>query len=278
MGQDDTADVTTPTDDTDIPLDTDGDGTLDATDTDDDNDSVLDTDDAFPLDADESVDTDSDGTGDHADTDDDDDTILDADDAFPLDVNESVDTDNDGTGDNADSDGEKNCRTANNEDQGKADLEKILDVPIFLKWLAANSVLQNWDTYGAMAHNYFLYRNPATLRFEWIPWDNNEALVPHARCLSLGASEVTAQWPLIRYLLDDPGYAAQYRLNVHDFASNVFNAARMQPVYDAQAALIQGAVLDEGFGYTFTSPAKFPAAISALKTHAASRQAAALAF
>ena len=44
----------------------------------------------------------------------------------------------------------------------KAALEAIFDVDIFLKWLAANTVMQNWDTYGVMTHNYFIYNNPET--------------------------------------------------------------------------------------------------------------------
>ena len=42
----------------------------------------------------------------------------------------------------------------------KKNLEKVFNVDIFLKWLAANTVIQNWDTYGNMSHNYFLYNNP----------------------------------------------------------------------------------------------------------------------
>jgi len=160
----------------------------------------------------------------------------------------------------------------------KTNLENILDVPVFLKWFAANNVLQNWDTYGVMPHNYYLYRNPDTQLFEWIPWDNNEALVSNPRCLSLNASEVTSQWPLLRYLLDDSVYAEQYRQNVHEFATSLFNTTRMVPLYDTRAALIQDAVLSENADYTFTSPRRFSESISALKAHVAAREAAALAY
>ncbi|MCP4756677.1 MAG: hypothetical protein GY866_37925, partial [Proteobacteria bacterium] len=160
----------------------------------------------------------------------------------------------------------------------KADLELILDVPIFLKWFAANNVLQNWDTYGVMPHNYYLYRNPDTQLFEWIPWDNNETLVSNPRCLSMNASEVTSRWPLLRYILDDSDYAEQYRQNVHEFAISLFNATRMTPLYDTRAALIRDAVLGESADYTFTSSRRFSEAVSALKAHVAAREAAALAY
>jgi hypothetical protein len=59
----------------------------------------------------------------------------------------------------------------------RAALEAKFDVDHFLRWLAVNTVIQNWDVYGAMPHNYYLYGDPrknGVLR--WIPWDNNEAL------------------------------------------------------------------------------------------------------
>ncbi len=160
----------------------------------------------------------------------------------------------------------------------KTNLEMILDVPVFLKWFAANNVLQNWDTYGVMPHNYYLYRNPDTQRFEWIPWDNNEALASNPRCLSLNASEVTSGWPLLRYLLDDSDYAEEYQQNVHEFATSLFNTTRMAPLYDTRAALIQDAVLSESPDYTFTSSRRFSESISTLKAHAEAREAAAIAY
>jgi spore coat protein CotH len=160
----------------------------------------------------------------------------------------------------------------------KSDLEKILDVPVFLRWLAANLVMENWDTYGVMPHNFYLYRNPATQRLEWIPWDSNEALASSVRSLGIGASTVTSSWPLIRCLLDDPGYAAQYRANVHEFAAGLFNATRMVSLYEAQSALVRDSVLREGAGYTYTPPSLFTAAVSALQVHVAGRETAALAY
>jgi spore coat protein H len=58
--------------------------------------------------------------------------------------------------------------------QWRAKLESTVDVDLFLKWLAVNTAIENWDTYGAMAHNYYLYADPRKNgRLQWIPWDNN---------------------------------------------------------------------------------------------------------
>jgi spore coat protein CotH len=58
----------------------------------------------------------------------------------------------------------------------RAELERTFDVDLFLRWLAVNSTISNWDAYGALAHNYYLYGDPAQGgRLRWIPWDNNFA-------------------------------------------------------------------------------------------------------
>lgn len=58
----------------------------------------------------------------------------------------------------------------------RAGLERVFDVDLFLRWLAVNTAIGNWDAYGAMAHNYYLYGDRAREgRLRWIPWDHNMA-------------------------------------------------------------------------------------------------------
>jgi len=59
----------------------------------------------------------------------------------------------------------------------RTDLESVLDVGGFLTWLATNTLIKNWDTYGGNSRNYYLYNNPDTGVLSWIPWDNNYALM-----------------------------------------------------------------------------------------------------
>lgn len=148
----------------------------------------------------------------------------------------------------------------------RAELEAIFNVNDFLKWLAISSVIQHWDSYGAMAHNYYLYNDPDTGQINWISWDHNMVLnggaiggrwpgggrpgggmPPDAqngqnpppqppangagegqgerpgwggpggrggfagmRSVSLDRAEIGDNWPLIRFVLDDPTYYAAY--------------------------------------------------------------------
>jgi spore coat protein CotH len=93
-------------------------------------------------------------------------------------------------------------------------LEDVLDVPGVIRYLAIHNLIQNWDAYGRMSHNFYLYGDPDNGdRLTWIPWDFNEAFHNQGRpeALTLGMDEVQSDWPLIRRLMDDPTYAQDYR-------------------------------------------------------------------
>jgi spore coat protein H len=58
-------------------------------------------------------------------------------------------------------------------DGEKGDIEKVLDVDTALKYIAANAVLGNYDSYnGDKGHNYMLYGDENG-KFSVLPWDFN---------------------------------------------------------------------------------------------------------
>lgn len=154
----------------------------------------------------------------------------------------------------------------------RARLEQTLDVDGFLRWLATNQLAQNWDVYGVLPHNYYLYADDRRGVLTWIPWDNNMSLqeritvpgldvtVPQnpqaggrvfqaegfGRAGSLSQEEVGDDWPLIRFLLDDEVYAARYRELVAEVAGGAFSVERMTPIYEANAALLTDALTSAG--------------------------------
>jgi spore coat protein CotH len=46
-----------------------------------------------------------------------------------------------------------------------------LDIDAFLRFIAANALLANLDSYLGYGHNYYMYLVPATNKFVFIPWD-----------------------------------------------------------------------------------------------------------
>ncbi|MGQ1785846.1 CotH kinase family protein [Saccharicrinis sp. GN24d3] len=156
----------------------------------------------------------------------------------------------------------------------KTNLESVLDVDNFLKWLAANTVIQNWDTYGNMTHNYYLYNNPENNLLTWIPWDNNEAFQNGKRSgtLSFSMSEVSSSWPLIRYLINQDDYKQTYEGYLQQFIDEVFVPADMINTYSTYYDLIKDYAYAEESGYTYIySDAYFDSAVSTLKSHVQTR-------
>jgi len=161
-------------------------------------------------------------------------------------------------------------------------MESKIDMTMFLKWLAANTVMQNWDTYGKMSHNYYLYNHPTIGKFVWVPWDNNESLQSGKMggAINIDLSGVSSQWPFIDYIASDNKYFPLYKQYAKEFASTVFTPAKMYATYTNYASLLRPYAAKEVSGYTFlkTGISGFDAAISQLKSHVDQRSASAIAL
>jgi len=169
----------------------------------------------------------------------------------------------------------------------RSGLEARFDVALFLKFLAANTVLQNWDTYGMAPHNYLLYAEPDDPdRLKWLATDLNEALRATGTpkpLPGLSLADVGDDWPLIRYVLDDATYAAAYRAEVQAFAEGPFAADALISRMEALHALIAPSVAAERTPFTLLeSPEAFATSLDtgtdALKPHVLARHQAVQAF
>jgi hypothetical protein len=128
----------------------------------------------------------------------------------------------------------------------RSGLEAKLNVQSFLDVLAFSRAIGHWDSYGVMTHNYYLYGDPLDMgRLVWISWDHNMSLQRgfFFGGLTVMMDEVTEDWPLIRYLLDDAVYREQYRASLRAALGGLFEKAK----FDARAmqlhALVTPAVL-----------------------------------
>ena len=164
-----------------------------------------------------------------------------------------------------------------NAELWRSSLEQVFNTEIFLKWLAVNTTVQNWDTYGKMTHNYYLYNDPGNKKLTWIPWDNNEALKTGKQggAISVSCEEVGSNWPLIRYLLDDEKYLKVYNLYLQQVITSTFEPSKMTAKYQNYSTLIREyavGIYGEQTDYTFLNSAgDFDSAISELISHVNSR-------
>lgn len=153
---------------------------------------------------------------------------------------------------------------------------------MFLKYLAVNGIIQNWDTYGQMAHNFYLYNDPDRNVLTWIPWDNNESLQEGKLkgALALDFSDLDHNtWPLIAKIYADETYQAEYDGYLKEVIDGAFETTKMQELYDTYATLIEPYATTERNGFSFLKDSsEFTQAIQTLKTHASSRAIAVEAY
>jgi spore coat protein CotH len=147
----------------------------------------------------------------------------------------------------------------------RTELESVFDVDGFLEWLAISAVIQHWDTYGLMTHNFYLYDDPDTGLLNWISWDHNQILaggdaVPGGarpgglrRTVLPGREEVGANWPLIRYLVDDSVYAERYVTYMAEAVDGALNPETLEQQCREYAALLAPYAEDELGGAAYES-------------------------
>jgi hypothetical protein len=157
-------------------------------------------------------------------------------------------------------------------------IEARLDVNGFLRWLAANTIVGNFDAYGGLsAHNYYLYGSPRHRdRLFWIPWDHDLAISggggigfggggAAGATVDLFHQSIAANWPLIRFFMDDPVYRAAYRVHVEDLLNTALEPSRVSATFRSEQARIAPFVIGaegEVAGRTFAGgPVQFDAAL-----------------
>ncbi|MES2797305.1 MAG: CotH kinase family protein, partial [Bacteroidota bacterium] len=167
---------------------------------------------------------------------------------------------------------------SSNPEQWRTELEKVFDVQHFLKYLAINNTIVNWDSYGAIAHNFYLYNDKGKLK--WIPWDHNLSMTTtgggtNRTAVTIDMQAVTNQWPLIRYLADQEIYYSAYKKYAGDFINSTFTPSKIYALIDKYQTLISPYVVGtepEVAGYTYLkSAADFTNSASILKNHVKTR-------
>jgi len=120
------------------------------------------------------------------------------------------------------------------------ELNNVFDTRGFLRFLACNRVVANWDVYGAIAHNYYLYNDPLADLLVWIPWDHDNGLknMHEMTTFDFQFSEIGDDWPLIRYLIDNQNYKEVFRQEVEAFINGAFHPDRFIPVLNENLDIV----------------------------------------
>lgn len=112
-----------------------------------------------------------------------------------------------------------------------------LDVDQFLRFMAVNVLLSNLDSFLAGAQNYYVYFDPTSRRFQFLPWDMDHSFgnfpltgTPETRRdLSIhvpGGERHT----FIRRILELPRYRDAYDTHLANFLATIFSLEAMHPL------------------------------------------------
>jgi len=129
-----------------------------------------------------------------------------------------------------------------------AEIEEVLDVDEFLRFLAVSTVIIHLDNYPGTGHNYYLYEVDGY--FTIIPWDLNMAFgsfdcfgLDREGIINLYIDEPTcgpmADRPLIERLLSHQPYLDAYHRYLQSLLDGPFSVAAMESLIDGLADLIR---------------------------------------
>jgi spore coat protein CotH len=159
-------------------------------------------------------------------------------------------------------------------------LPQVLDAQLntgrFMKQWAAMNIFSSLDSYIGSGHNYYLYHDTITNKFEFIAWDNNEAFGSFKNNLNSTQlkqldmyylrTPVTGR-PLCNNMLQNSTYKEMYNQAycnlLYDFTNTYFDSkidslrnAIQQSVYNDPKKMYSNTKFDSSFNYdvTLTGP------------------------
>jgi hypothetical protein len=109
-------------------------------------------------------------------------------------------------------------------------LESSLNVDAFLRYLAVNTIIDNWDSYVYTGNNYYLFNDPVSGRFEWIPWDLTWGENANAPLFTRSESGMMESAPLYDLVFSVEKYQDAYRAYIDLLSRYWFNPRNLTPM------------------------------------------------
>ena len=106
-------------------------------------------------------------------------------------------------------------------------LEASINVDAFLRYLAVNTIIDNWDSYIYTGNNFYLFNDSVSGRFEWIPWDLTWGGNVQAPLFARSESGLMEGAPLYDNVLVVDKYQRAYIAYLDLLARNWFTSANL---------------------------------------------------
>jgi len=140
-------------------------------------------------------------------------------------------------------------------------IQEVFDVDLFLRNIALEILMGQWDGYAYNKNNFFLYQRESDGKIVYISYDLDN---------TFGIDWFNINWalrniytwspgnqnrPLYTKLLAVPYFRDRFTFHLNDILSNIWNVSNLQTQLEAQQALITPAALDDdykGLDYGFS--------------------------
>ncbi|MCK6602447.1 MAG: CotH kinase family protein [Bacteroidetes bacterium] len=121
------------------------------------------------------------------------------------------------------------------------EIQKVFNVNAFLKSMAVDVLAGSWDNYWILKNNFYLYRNPVSDRFEWIPYDYDNTLgiwwdvIPNG---NIGSRNIytwgnpSESRPLMTRILAQPDFKKRYTFFIRQLLNSSYKPEVQNPKID----------------------------------------------
>lgn len=125
--------------------------------------------------------------------------------------------------------------------QYKDSLDASFNTTSYIKSWAGSILFSNLDSYTGSGHNYYIYHNVDSNKFEWINWDVNEAYgtflngnqLTGMTTLSMNYIPTQGNRPLNTKMIANTVYWSEYENFLCNVLTDYFNPTHMNPVFDS---------------------------------------------
>ncbi len=119
-----------------------------------------------------------------------------------------------------------------------ASLEPVLDVDAFLTFWTTEVLVGHWDGYGGNRNNHYLYRDPSTGKFRFLPWGPDSAFGdPNPFLATAPPPSLWANNVLASRLHALPEIRQRYRERMQSLLATAWNEAALVAEVDRAAAM-----------------------------------------
>ncbi|RJP32503.1 MAG: hypothetical protein C4527_05985 [Candidatus Omnitrophota bacterium] len=138
------------------------------------------------------------------------------------------------------------------DEEFRQTIGEYIDIDQFLRFLAVNVAIANYDSILQMGQNYYIYHNPETNKYVWIPWDLDLSFGkfmmggdPDTQAQSSIREPNSVKHPLIDRLLAVEEWNEHYLQYIRQFTNEILLPDRIQQKVDAIHAVLHETVKEE---------------------------------